>query len=214
MEDPQKHQKNWTVEIKWVLKYLRWCKIFNYPHFCQETRSQKSFSCYGMGAWKSLEIKKLIDFLTNQSINQLEEKKDGLRSSHPCTKLKMWQHTCMPYTFMFQSFWSCVKLWHILISRAWRNIMLWLPKITLDLLTTEELLLYDNFKRNVEFNFWKQLGMKGWNRDTIVVTVLVQVTKQCKHCNNQTCCSHLIKWDSKWVPKCCTRSSQSYLDNI
>ena len=111
----------------------------------------------------------------------------------------MWQHTCMPYTFMFQSFWSCVKLWHILISRAWRNIM-WLPKITLDLLITEELLLYDNFKRNVEFNFWKQMGMKGWNRDTIVVTVLVQVTKQCKHCNNQTCCSHLIKWDSKWVP--------------
>ena len=92
--------------------------------------------------------------------------------------------------------------------------MLWLPKITLDLLTTEELLLYDNFKRNVEFNFWKQLGMKEWNRVTIVVTVLVQVTKQCKHCNNQTCCSHLIKWDSKWVPKCCTRSSQSYLDNI
>ena len=39
--------------------------------------------------------------------------------------------------------------------------MLWLPKITLDLLTTEELLLCDNFKRNVEFNFWKQLGMKG-----------------------------------------------------
>lgn len=39
--------------------------------------------------------------------------------------------------------------------------MLWLPKITLDLLITEELLLYDNFKRNVEFNFWKQLGMKG-----------------------------------------------------
>ena len=63
MEDPQKNQKNWTVEIKWVLKYLRWCKIFNYPHFC-----------YGMGAWKSLEIKKLIDFLTNESINQLEEK--------------------------------------------------------------------------------------------------------------------------------------------
>ena len=53
--------------------------------------------------------------------------------------------------------------------------MLWLPKITLDLLTTEELLLYDNFKRNVEFNFWKQLGMKGWNRDTILVTVPVQV---------------------------------------
>ena len=39
--------------------------------------------------------------------------------------------------------------------------MLWLPKITLDLLITEELLLYDKFKRNVEFNFWKQLGMKG-----------------------------------------------------
>ena len=38
--------------------------------------------------------------------------------------------------------------------------MLWLPKITLDLLTTEELLLCDNFKINVEFNFWKQLGMK------------------------------------------------------
>ena len=39
-------------------------------------------------------------------------------------------------------------------------------------------------------------------------------TKQCKHCNHQTCCSHLIIWEGKWEPKCCSRSSQSYLDNI
>ena len=56
MENPQRHQKNWTIEIKRVLKYLRWCKMFNYPHFCQETRSQKSFSCYGTGSRKSPEI--------------------------------------------------------------------------------------------------------------------------------------------------------------
>ena len=37
-------------------------------------------------------------------------------------------------------------------------------------------------------------------------------TKQCKHCNHQTCSSHFIIWEDTWGPKCSTRSSQSYLD--
>ena len=155
MEDPQRHKKNWTIEIKQVLKYLRWCKIFNYPHFCQATRSQKSFSCYGMGKEIIWDLK--LDFPTNGSINHLEEKwGKGLRGKEVTTKL------CKIVAYFNQ--------------QGIDKIMMWLPIIILDSLTTEVLLLYGNFfKRNIKFNFWKQLGMKGWNRVTIVVTVPVQV---------------------------------------
>ena len=37
-------------------------------------KKSEKFQLLWVGAWKSLEIKKLIDFLTNESINQLEEK--------------------------------------------------------------------------------------------------------------------------------------------
>ena len=101
------------------------------------------------------------------------------------------------------------------------KIMMWLPIIILDSLTTEVLLLYGNFfKRNIKFNFWKQLGYERMKQShhcskcSISGHSIKTCTKQCKHCNHQTCSSHFIIWEDTWGPKCSTRSSQSYLDNI
>ena len=139
---------------------LRWCKIFNYPNFCQATRSQKSFSCDGMDIIWDLKL----DFPTNGSINYLEEKIVG------------WFKI---FSSLYRVKYVTTKLCKIVAyfnQQGVDKIMMWLPIIILDSITTEELLLYDNFfKRNIKFNFWKQLGMKGWNRFTVVVTVPVQV---------------------------------------
>ena len=105
-----------------------------------------------------------LDFPTNESINYLEEKIVG------------W------FKIFSSSYWVkyvTTKLCKIVAyfnQQGIDKIMMWLPIIILDSLTTEVLLLYDNFfKGNIKFNFWKQLGMKGWNRVTTVVNVPFQV---------------------------------------
>ena len=105
-----------------------------------------------------------LDFPTNGSINYLEEKIVG------------W------FKIFSSSYWVkyvTTKLCKIVAyfnQQGIDKIMMWLPIIILDSLTTEVLLLYGNFfKRNIKFNFWKQLGMKGWNRVTTVVNVSFQV---------------------------------------
>ena len=107
-----------------------------------------------------------LDFPTNGSINYLEEKIVGwfkifsslYRVKDVTTKL------CKIVAYFNQ--------------QGIDKIMMWLPIIILDSLTTEVLLLYTLllfFKGNIKFNFWKQLGMKGWNRVTTVVNVPFQV---------------------------------------
>ena len=149
-----------------------------------------------------------IDFPTNGSINYLEEKIVG------------WFKI---FSSLYWVKYVTTKLCKIVAyfnQQGIDKIMMWLPIVILDSLTTEVLLLYDNFfKGNIKFNFWKQLGMKGWNshhcsKCSISGHSIKTCTKQCKHCNHQTCCSHLIIWEGKLGPKCCTGSSQSYLDNI
>ena len=105
-----------------------------------------------------------LDFPTNGSINYLEEKIVGW--------FKIFSSS---YRVKYVTTKLC-KIVAYFNQQGIDKIMMWLPIIILDSLTTEVLLLYGNFfKRNIKFNFWKQLGMKGWNRVTIVVTVPVQV---------------------------------------